>query len=68
MNYEIPLFPKDVMALLGIRHPNTLRLKIKAGQVPEPDVRLTQKTRYWYRATLERAGLVESANQPTPEA
>lgn len=63
MNYEIPLFPKDVMALLGIRHPNTLRLKIKAGQVPAPDVRLTQKNRYWYRTTLERAGLVEKVQQ-----
>lgn len=65
---EVPLFPKDVMALLGIRHPNTLRTMIKQRRVPEPDVKLTQKTRYWHRATLEKAGLLAATNQPTPAA
>ncbi|MFZ2306188.1 MAG: hypothetical protein WAW73_09470 [Rhodoferax sp.] len=55
---DIPIFPTDLMRLLGITHANTLRLKIKSGQVPEPDVRLTQKTRYWHRATLVKAGLL----------
>ena len=63
--YDIPLFAADVMRLLGITHPNTLRLKIKCGQVPAPDVRLTQKTRYWHRSSLERAGLLAVANPPT---
>lgn len=31
---EVPLFPKDVMALLGIRHPNTLRTMIKQRRMP----------------------------------
>lgn len=64
---EIPIFPKDLMAMLGIQHPNTLRLKIKSGQVPEPDVRLSAKTRYWHRSTLVRAKLME-ADQTAPDA
>lgn len=68
-----PVFPKDVMAAIGITHPNTLRLKILRGEIPEPDVRLTQKNRYWFRSTLVKAGIVkaepssdqESASPPT---
>jgi hypothetical protein len=26
--------------------------------VPEPDKKISQKTRYWHRSTLERAGLI----------
>lgn len=63
---EIPIFAPDIMKLLGIRHPNTLRLKIKSGQIPAPDVRITQKTRYWHRETLVKAGLLPEASQPTP--
>lgn len=55
---DIPLFPADLMRLLGIRHPNTLRQQIKAGKVPEPDVKITQKTRYWHRSSLVKAGLL----------
>lgn len=65
---EIPIFAPDIMKLLGIRHPNTLRVKIKNGQIPAPDVRLTQKTRYWHRETLVKAGLLPAASQPTTEA
>jgi hypothetical protein len=56
---EIPLFAADLMQILGIQHPNTLRQMIKSGRIPQPDVRLTQKTRYWHRATLEKAGLLQ---------
>lgn len=63
---DIPIFPADLMAILGIKHPNTLRLRIKEGKVPAPDVRLTQKSRYWHRATLVQAGLI-AKDQPTPE-
>ena len=59
MQSEIPLFQADVMQLLGIRHANTLRTWIKEGRVPEPDVRITQKTRYWHRTTLVKAGLLQ---------
>lgn len=68
-HYEIPIFQADLMALLGIKHPNTLRLQIKAGRVPGPDVRITQKTKYWHRASLVKAGLLQAeANPPTPAA
>ena len=56
---EIPLFPKDVMALLGITTSDTLRKYIKAQKVPAPDVVVTRKQRYWWRSTLERAGLIQ---------
>ena len=61
--YEIPLFPADVMRLLGITHPNTLRVMIKTGRIPPPDVQLTKKTRYWHRTTLEKVGLLQSESQ-----
>ena len=59
---EIPIFQSDLLRILGLKHPNSLRTYIKLGKVPPPDVRITQKTKYWYRATLERAGLLEAAN------
>lgn len=66
---DTPIFPRDLMAMLGITHANTLRTHIKTGKVPPPDVQLTQKTRYWWRSTLVRAGMLpESTNRPTPEA
>ncbi|CAB5220706.1 hypothetical protein UFOVP241_20 [uncultured Caudovirales phage] len=65
---DIPLFPADLMKMLGIKHPNTLRLKIKSGQIPEPDVQLTQKTRYWHRSSLVKAGLLSSTSSTTPAA
>ena len=61
---DTPIFPADLMTLLGIKHSNTLRVHIKAGKVPPPDVQLTAKTRYWHRSTLVRAGLLDS----NPEA
>ena len=58
--YEIPLYQADLMALLGIKHPNTLRMQIKAGRVPAPDVRITAKTKYWHRSSLVKAGLLQA--------
>lgn len=66
---EIPVFPKEMMALLGIEHPNTLRLKIKRGEIPKPDVMLNQKNRYWFRSTLVARGLLPDpgkTSQPKP--
>lgn len=57
---DTPIFPSDMMAILGITHSKTLRKHIKNGKVPPPDVQLSQKTRYWWRSTLVRAGLVDS--------
>lgn len=59
MTLEIPIFPADLMQILGITHANTLRVQIKAGKVPKPDVQITQKTRYWHRSTLVKAGLLQ---------
>lgn len=63
---EIPIFPADLMALLGISHANTLRTQIKAGKIPPPDVQITQKTRYWHRATLVKCGLLPQASTSRP--
>lgn len=60
---DTPIFPRDLMAMLGITHANTLRTHIKAGKVPPPDVQLTQKTRYWWRSTLVRAWLLDGNKQ-----
>lgn len=62
-----PFFPKDVMAAIGITHPNTLRLKIQRGEIPEPDVKLTQKNRYWFRSTLVKAGILKAEPSSSPE-
>lgn len=58
MNYETPYYPADVMALMGTKHMDTLRRKIKEGKIPPPDVQLSQKIRYWHQATLVKAGLL----------
>lgn len=68
---EIPIFPADLMRLLGIKHAGTLLKQIKAGRIPEPDVRITQKTRYWHRSSLIKAKLIQgdpegSASSPNP--
>lgn len=60
---DTPIFPSDLMTLLGIKHSNTLRVHIKTGRIPPPDVLITAKTRYWHRATLVRAGLLDGNKQ-----
>ena len=60
---ESPVFADELKALLGFTHSDTLRVKIKQGKVPPPDVRISQKTRYWHRETLRRAGLLPKLNE-----
>lgn len=55
---EIPFYPKDLMALMGVTNKNTLRSAIKSGRIPQPDVQISRKTRYWHRSTLVKAGLI----------
>lgn len=62
MKLEIPIFPADLMKVLGITHSNTLRVQIRDGKVPKPDVQISQKTRYWHRSTLVKAGLLQAKN------
>lgn len=67
---DIPIYSKQLCSLLNGMHPSTLREHIKAKKIPDFDVKLTQKTRYWHRSTLIRAGLLRDdqaeASQPTP--
>lgn len=56
--HEPPVFVAELKALLGFTHSDTLRVKIKEGKVPPPDVKISQKTRYWHRETLRRVGLL----------
>lgn len=65
---ETPIFPDELMRLLGIGHANTLRRYIKDGKVPEPDKKLSQKTRYWHRATLVKAGVIAPEPAGAPSA
>ena len=66
---DIPIFAPDLMRLLGIKHPNTLRQYIKEGKVPAPSVKITQKNRYWHRSSLVQAGLLQpDAALPAPGA
>ncbi len=55
---DTPIFPADLMHMLGITHNNTLGRMLKSGRIPQPDVRITRKTRYWHRSTLVKAGLI----------
>lgn len=67
---DIPVFPADLMPLIGITHTGTLRKQIKAGKLPDFDKKISQKTRYWFRSTLVEAGVLPpdqaTANPPTP--
>lgn len=56
--HEPPVFAPELKSLLGFTHSDTLRVKIKEGKVPPPDVKISNKTRYWHRATLRRVGLL----------
>ena len=51
MNLQQPVFPADLAAALGIQI-KTLTRMVKDGRLPPLDVRLTAKTRYWFRETL----------------
>ena len=66
---DIPIYASDLKRLLNITSTAALRNQIKSGKVPPPDVRNTQKTRYWHRSTLERIGLLQPIDQSqSPQA
>jgi len=54
--HEPPVFADELKSILGFTHSNTLRVQIKAGKIPPPDVKITNKTRYWHRETLRKLG------------
>lgn len=68
-NIDIPVTPQQLRDHLGISA-TTLRDHMQANKIPPFDMVLSQKTRYWHRSTLERAGILKagpaSASQPTP--
>jgi hypothetical protein len=55
---ETPYFTKDLMGILGVTSTETIRVGIKKGKIPPPDVRISQKTRYWHESSLIKAGLI----------
>lgn len=55
---ETPVYPKEMMGLLGVTRTFSMNRLIKAGRVPEPDVKISQRVRYWHRATLRNKGLL----------
>lgn len=67
---DTPVFPADLMALLGIEDAGTIRRQQKAGKLPAFDKVISRKTRYWHRQTLVAAKILPphpaSANPPTP--
>lgn len=66
---EIPVYPAELMRFLKIEDGGTIRRQMKAGRLPPFDKVLSQKTRYWHRRTLVKAGILppdqESASQPS---
>lgn len=69
---DIPVYPQDLMRVLGISHTSSLRRQIAGGKIPDYDKKVTQKTRYWFRSTLVKHGLLPAAEPaaapslPTP--
>lgn len=55
---ETPVYPEEMMKLLGLTRSFSMNHLIKAGRVPEPDVKISQRVRYWHRATLRNHGLL----------
>ena len=56
---EIPIYAQDLMSILNYKSSNTLRLAIKRGAIPPPDFKSSNKTRFWYRSTLAKAGILQ---------
>ncbi|PUE09031.1 hypothetical protein B9Z51_08865 [Limnohabitans sp. T6-5] len=55
---ETPVYPKEMMELLGVTRTFSMNRLIKAGRVPAPDVKISQRVRYWHRSTLRNQGLL----------
>jgi len=68
-NIDIPVTPLQLRQHLGISA-TTLRDHMQNQKIPPFDKVISQKTRYWHRSTLLRAGILKadpaSASQPTP--
>lgn len=67
---ETPVFPNQLRAHLNNMSATTLRDQMKAKKIPPFDKVITRKTRWWYRSTLEREGLLKAGQEltslPTP--
>lgn len=57
---EIPVTPQQLRQHLNNMSATTLRDQMKAKKIPPFDVVISQKTRYWHRRTLERAGILKA--------
>ena len=59
------VFPEDLMAAFGVQR-EALRRWIRDGKLPAPDVHLTQRSVWWKRSTLAKAGIELPPNPSTP--
>ena len=55
---EPPVYPDELMRLLRVTRTFSVNSLITAGRGPAPDVRISQRTRYWHRATIRALGLL----------
>lgn len=58
----------ELRKVLGGLHPDTIRVKIKAGKLPPPDWQASQRLRMWRRQTLIAWGLLPQTAAAAPTA
>lgn len=51
------IWRRDLMAMFGVTSSETIRIWMRNGKLPEPDVNLSQRTKGWRLSTLRNAGL-----------
>jgi predicted site-specific integrase-resolvase len=57
------VYAHDLRETLGISA-NTLTMWLRQGRIPQPDVKITNRTRYWLRSSLVAAKVLP----PIPQA
>ena len=55
----------ELQKMLGGVSSETMRVWIRDGKLPPPDVKITQRTTGWRRSTLRAAGIVEDPTSQT---
>lgn len=68
MNLEADIvFAADIKRTLNISAA-TLNMWLRQGRIPQPDVKITQRTRYWLRSTLVTAGVMPPVPQESKKS
>jgi hypothetical protein len=52
------IWRKEIYVLLGGVCSETVRLMLKSGRLPAPDVSLSKKTMGWKQSTLQKIGII----------